>query len=197
LSLPSQQCHQQLQQLQQQQMDASAAQKHYQQQQEHAQGADNNSTSPADPSNCCQQQLSPQQQAQLQQPSCPDVTWSGCSALLVALDQERSKLFVASAGVCKAVLARRSEAGHLTVMELAPRLGLGHDPQNRTPGRRRQQHLLRQQQPPRQDQVPGSAHLGSIALQQRSRPAYRRRSRADAAAGGSAGQPLMARSCRA
>jgi serine/threonine protein phosphatase PrpC len=57
-----------------------------------------------------------------------DTATSGASALLLALDQNQSKLLVASAGLCKAVLARSSPAGSLTVMELTPRLALGHDP---------------------------------------------------------------------
>ncbi|KAF6259367.1 hypothetical protein COO60DRAFT_1017425 [Scenedesmus sp. NREL 46B-D3] len=81
---------------------------------------------------CHQQllQLQPQQHpaANSGPGSTVDTATSGASALLLALDQSKAQLMVASAGLCKAVLARSSPAGSFTVMELTPRLALGHDP---------------------------------------------------------------------
>ncbi|WIA17384.1 hypothetical protein OEZ85_014242 [Tetradesmus obliquus] len=81
---------------------------------------------------CHQQllQLQPQQnpQANAGPGSTLDTATSGTAALLLSLDQSRSQLLVASAGLCTAVLARSSPAGGLTVLELTPRLALGHDP---------------------------------------------------------------------
>ncbi|KAF8065920.1 hypothetical protein HT031_002981 [Scenedesmus sp. PABB004] len=78
----------------------------------------------------CQEQLLARARAPPGQEPAPalDAVTSGASALAVALDQAGGRLLVASAGLSKAVLARSSPAGDLTVMELTPRLALGHDP---------------------------------------------------------------------
>lgn len=56
-----------------------------------------------------------------------DMSCSGCSALLLAVDQSQQRLIVASSGLCRAILARTSPSRELTVIELAPYLALGHD----------------------------------------------------------------------
>lgn len=86
----------------------------------------------------CHQQLLQQQhqqqhgqQPQQQTTNCSgnsiNLSHSGASALLVALDPAQQRLLVASAGLCRAVLARSTPTGDLTVMELTTYLALGHD----------------------------------------------------------------------
>lgn len=71
------------------------------------------------------QQASQQPQHQYQHPL--DVSQSGASCLVVALDLASKQLLAASAGLCHAVMARAAPGGALTVLELSPRLALGYN----------------------------------------------------------------------